>query len=382
MNRPILFLTAIDVERRAVLEHLTDRHDVTERGTRFLQARTVAGRHRAVLAQTGQGNAGSTLTAQQAIARFQPGVVVFSGIAGALQPHLNFADVVVADQITAFGGGLSEDDGFRARPRSWQVPHAEQQFARDLAESSAWKEHRPGQCGRVMVGHIASGEVVLNSRRSELAQQLERHHNDALAIEMEGAGVARAAHTNGVPFMIVRAISDRADGTKYTTDRGDTQRQAAEAAAAFAVLLGDGLAARRPEEPAGRPGRGQGDQMNQPIHQNVGGNAQVGNMVGVIHGNMVNGLHQEQAAQTVRAELEYLRGLLQQALDDGRLSSAEHRDAAQRLADAESVVPPEDPEQRGIALWTLRKLLEIVGGVADLGDYVNRIIASISRMAS
>ncbi|MBT0772926.1 5'-methylthioadenosine/S-adenosylhomocysteine nucleosidase [Kineosporia sp. J2-2] len=388
MNRPILFLTAVDVERRAVLEHLTDLRDVTVRGTRFIQGTTRRGRHTALLAQTGQGNAGASLTAQQAIARFTPAIVIFSGIAGALQPHLELGDVVVAEQITAFGGGLSEDDGFWARPRSWQVPHAEQQFARDLAEDAVWKETRPAYAGRVMVGHIASGEVVLNSRTSDIAQRLLQHHNDALAVEMEGAGVARAAHSNSVPFMVVRAISDRADGTKYTTDRGDAQRQAAATAAAFAVLLGDELARRRPDESrSGRPSHDQGDDMTQqPAQQNVQqtaqGNARVGNMVGFHHGKLIYGRDSDQAAAALNTELARLRRLLEGALAEGRISDAEHREASQHLADAESVVPPQDPQQQGAALWVLGKLLGIVGGVADLSDHVNRIITSVKGMTA
>ncbi|GAA3636162.1 hypothetical protein GCM10022223_63260 [Kineosporia mesophila] len=386
MNRPILFLTAIDVERRAVLEHLTDRRDVTDRGTRFVQGLTRRGRRRALLAQTGPGNTGASATAQLAIARFSPDLIIFSGIAGALQPHIELGDVVVADQITAYGGGLSQDEGFWSRPRSWQAPHAEQQFAQSLSEGALWQEHRPSPSGRVRFGHIVSGEVVLDSRTSDIAQRLLRQHNDALAIEMEGAGVARAAHTNSVPFMVVRGISDRADGTKYTTDKGDTQQQAASAAAAFAVLLAEELAARPISETATSTTvdqQGDSSMQHQPVvHQTIRDNNRIGNMVGISHGNLFFGKERDQAEESLRAELAQVRRLLEGALSDGRISADEHREAAQHLDDAAAMVPPKDSQQQGAALWVLGKLLGIVGGVADLSDHVGRIISSINRMTS
>lgn len=92
---------------------------------------------------------------------------------------------------------------------------------------------------------IAAGEIVLNSRDSALREQLDRHYNDADAIEMEGAGVAHAGHLNeSLPVLTIRGISDKADGEKRSADRAGWQAAAARNAAAFGVTLIDQLPPR------------------------------------------------------------------------------------------------------------------------------------------
>ena len=55
--------------------------------------------------------------------------------------------------------------------------------------------------------------------------------SDALCVEMQGAAVAQVCHLNGVPFVIVRVISDRADGTAP----GDFPRSVEEVAPTYTV---------------------------------------------------------------------------------------------------------------------------------------------------
>lgn len=79
---------------------------------------------------------------------------------------------------------------------------------------------------------------MLNSRRSGFAELLREGYNDAVAIEMESAGAAQAGHLNRkLPVLVVRGISDRADGTKDTLQDNVWQQVAAEHAAAFAITL-------------------------------------------------------------------------------------------------------------------------------------------------
>lgn len=91
---------------------------------------------------------------------------------------------------------------------------------------------------KVVCRPIAAGEVVLDSVDSSLAQMIKQTYGDAAAIEMEGAGVALAGQLNeSLPTIIVRGISDYADGHKENTDRDGWQQRAARNAAAFAVTL-------------------------------------------------------------------------------------------------------------------------------------------------
>ncbi|WP_394621408.1 hypothetical protein JNUCC0626_20600 [Lentzea sp. JNUCC 0626] len=258
----IVILTALAVEQEAVLEHLVDvREHRHVQGTLF-DVGTLVGRpdRQVALGVTGQGTLAAATLTERAIAEFSPAAVLFAGIAGALRDKLRIGDVVVATKVHAYHGGKSEDENFLARPRSWEISHELEQLARRVRRTRTWCEPLapPGEAEapEVHFEAIAAGDVVLNSRISPIANLLHHNYNDAVAIEMESAGFASAAHLAGrIGTATVRGISDHADGTKATTDAGGSQRLAARNAAAFAVAL----AAAVPDEttwvPAGKAPR-------------------------------------------------------------------------------------------------------------------------------
>jgi nucleoside phosphorylase len=91
---------------------------------------------------------------------------------------------------------------------------------------------------RVHFKPIAAGEVLLASRTAPTAERLHRVYNDAAAIEMESAGVSQASQFNrSLPTLIIRGISDRADGGKRAVDEAGWQPRAAAHAAAFTLAL-------------------------------------------------------------------------------------------------------------------------------------------------
>jgi len=235
-------LTAIPVERQAVREHLLDIDEHVHRaGTIFDVGHLPNGPWRVVLAQTGQGNPRAAALAERAISHYQPDLVMLIGVAGRLHTDLSLGDVVVAKKVYAIHGGKEDDAGFRPRPESWWPDHGHVQRAERLAESDRWQDALPDESrsgAKVVVRAIASGEVVLDSLESPYARMIKRHYGDAAAIEMEGAGVALAGQLNeSLPVIVLRGISDYADGQKETTDQTGGQLRAARNAAAFAVTL-------------------------------------------------------------------------------------------------------------------------------------------------
>jgi 8-oxo-dGTP diphosphatase len=240
------------------------------------------------LAVTGVGNQSAAVLAERAIAEFSPKAILFTGIAGALQPHLALGDVVVASHVYGYHGGTSEDDGLKARPRAWELSHRVRQVAEHLIRSGDWARRLPDDVRPpVRFGPIAAGEIVHYSATSGERQWLREHYNDAIAVEMEGAGTASAAHLNdSLPAILVRGISDYADSRKSAADRAGWQSRAAINAAAFAIELADCLAVELgglDEEPGGRSGENPGEAR----HGNFAmGNARVGVQAHTIHGGI------------------------------------------------------------------------------------------------
>ena len=240
----IVVLTALGVEQDAVLNHLTDVEEYEhDKGTLF-EVGTIIGypEHRVAVGITGAGTTTAAALTERARAEFEPAAMMFVGIAGGLRESLTIGDVIVATKVHSYQGGRSENDEFLVRPRSWELSHRLDQAARRLHRKKAWHHLLPEPDGptrpKVHFDPIAVGDVVLNATRSELARRIRSCYNDAVAVEMEGSGFAHAAAlSDNVPAVVIRGISDHADGMKASADRAGGQVAAARSAAAFAIAL-------------------------------------------------------------------------------------------------------------------------------------------------
>ncbi|MCK9895418.1 5'-methylthioadenosine/S-adenosylhomocysteine nucleosidase [Frankia sp. AgB32] len=263
----IAILTALSVEHDAVRELLVDVEERTSAGGTIFDVGRLATdpEVRIALGVTGTGALNAATLAERVMARFSPAAALFVGVAGGLRDWLEIGDVVVATKIHGYQAGRSEDSEFLVRPNAWLVSHELEQLARRLPRDGQWRSGLPSSPGEkapaVHFEAVAAGDVVLNSRISAEAERIRRSFNDAVAVEMESSGFAHACHLRGrVPTATIRAISDRADGTKSVTDGRGSQRLAAANAAAFAAALAtavvnrdephDGQETRSPNRPA------------------------------------------------------------------------------------------------------------------------------------
>jgi adenosylhomocysteine nucleosidase len=277
-DKTIVILTAMNLEYKAVQARLSDTTVETHpKGTRFEVGHLGNSDVRVALALAGKGNQPAAVTTERAVSHFNPVAVIFVGVAGALQPHLALGDVVVANPVYAYHGATSEDDRTTARPRTWELSHRAHQIAAHVERDAGWARQLPeGNEPRVHFGPVAAGEIALYSGTSDVRRWLREHYNDALAVEMEAAGVAQAGHLNdGLPAIMVRGISDFADDTKSATDGGGWQPQAVANAAAFATALAASLAAELDPPPGTADSQGGSPRSAGPSNS-IGDNAQVG----------------------------------------------------------------------------------------------------------
>lgn len=131
--------------------------------------------------------------------------VIFTGVAGGLHPDLRVGDMVVSTDcvqhdvdVTALGYAVGLIPGERP---TWDADPA----LRDLALQAA----ATLQDVRAVEGRVASGDQFVASR--EKGAWLRDTFGAACA-EMEGAAVAQACAKWGVPFVVIRSMSDTADG--------------------------------------------------------------------------------------------------------------------------------------------------------------------------
>ncbi len=156
-----------------------------------------------VIAYSKIGKVFASLTASTMIEKFGCNTLLFSGVAGGINPKLQIGDLIIADKlcqhdldITAFG----HPHGFVPGGKVFVETTKE---LRDMAIKVANENNL-----KVIEGTIATGDQFVHS--NERKQFIENTFN-ADALEMEGASVAVVCDALNVPFFILRAISDTAD---------------------------------------------------------------------------------------------------------------------------------------------------------------------------
>ena len=375
---PVVILTALDVEYAAVRRRLTQlRTHRHPRGTRFEVGRVQGTQCPVVLGLTGKGNGAAAVLSERAIQEFSPAAVLFVGVAGALWNGTPLGDVVMATQIYAYHGGTSQDDGLKARPRAWEVSHRISQLASHVSRSDDWagQVSPGGRAPKVHFGPIAAGEIVQNSRISREAKWIREHYNDALAVEMESAGVAQACHLSSAAAAVIRGISDMADGTKSTDGDSAWQPRAAANAAAFAVRLATELTTELEQDTM------QGGDSARDAKPGAVTNLAFGGQVGIQAGNVTGStvsfgtVPQASSSADLVAELAAIREQLIREHSSGSIDSTTYEAARTELETASKALASDTSDGRNAFVLALKRLRGIV---ADVTELVTRIVALLA----
>ncbi|WP_298080484.1 5'-methylthioadenosine/adenosylhomocysteine nucleosidase [uncultured Cardiobacterium sp.] len=159
-----------------------------------------------LLAQSGIGKVNAAITTTVLLEKFGAGCVINTGSAGGLQGGMKQGDVVVGIQTahhdadaTAFGYAIGQLPQMPARYEAdaGLIEHA----ARAAIAFDGAAIHR---------GLIVSGDQFIN--HPDKIARIRAHFPDALAVEMEAAAIAQTCYQFARPCVIIRALSDLADG--------------------------------------------------------------------------------------------------------------------------------------------------------------------------
>jgi nucleoside phosphorylase len=240
-KRQAVILTAIEVETRLVLNHLSSWQGNEEEvhGTTFLCG-TFMDWDVAVV-EVGPGNNQAAALATRALSHYKPEVALFVGIAGG-RKDVQIGDVVVATKVCGYEFGKEGEKGFEPRGDVMVSAHRIESRAKAMRQSDDWRKRlkieRPdGKGPNLLVAPIAAGEKVVATRQGEVERLLRRSYGDTVAVEMEGRGFLQAAHNaHGVDAGVVRGISDLLGG-KAKSDKQGGQELAADSASAVAFEL-------------------------------------------------------------------------------------------------------------------------------------------------
>ncbi|MFR5150778.1 MAG: 5'-methylthioadenosine/adenosylhomocysteine nucleosidase [Ruminococcus sp.] len=161
-----------------------------------------------VVVRSGIGKVNAGICAQILADVFSVDAIINTGIAGSLNKNINIGDIVLSTDVVQHD---MDATGFGYR--KGQIPqmpvfffNADDNLRRLAAE--VCKEVNPDI--QVFEGRIASGDQFVCDQdvKNRIVSEFS-----AYATEMEGAAIGQAAYLNEIPFLVVRAISDKADGS-------------------------------------------------------------------------------------------------------------------------------------------------------------------------
>ncbi|HOQ16599.1 MAG TPA: 5'-methylthioadenosine/adenosylhomocysteine nucleosidase [Defluviitaleaceae bacterium] len=159
-----------------------------------------------VIVQCGIGKVNAAVCTQALIDHFNVDYIINTGVAGGIYSQLEIGDIVISEDAVqhdfdtrAFGYPLGviprmEESFFRADDHLVQLAH---QSSKNLNLKA-----------NVYIGRIASGDQFISDVNEN--RRIWENFN-AYCTEMEGAAIAQTCYLNKIPFVIIRAISDKAD---------------------------------------------------------------------------------------------------------------------------------------------------------------------------
>lgn len=189
-----------------------------------------ASSHEVVTVFSRWGKVAAASTATTLIDRFGCELLIFTGVAGAASAEVQLGDIVIADRLVQHDVDASGTGYFKR----FEIPLLDEQIfdvdaslvdaatsaAKDFAQSlpspeisAALLESFGLSVPQVHRGLIASGDQFIN--REEYVAELSDLLGPIACVEMEGAAVAQVAFEHGVPLIVIRSISDRADGNAH-----------------------------------------------------------------------------------------------------------------------------------------------------------------------
>ena len=195
---------AMDEEVAQIKEKMTDVTVTSVAGMDFYQGKL--GGKDAVVVRSGIGKVNAGMCSQILADRFHISAIVNTGIAGSLRAEINIGDIVVstdAVQHDMDATGFGYEPG--VIPRMETSTFIADEKLRKLAKECC---ERVNPDIHVFEGRVVSGDQFI-SDKAKKEFILNTFAGDCT--EMEGAAIAQAAYLNQIPFLIIRAISDKAD---------------------------------------------------------------------------------------------------------------------------------------------------------------------------
>ncbi|WP_029323731.1 5'-methylthioadenosine/adenosylhomocysteine nucleosidase [Butyrivibrio sp. AE3004] len=225
MKRKIGIIGAMEIEVDSLKKEITISRILSKAGMEFNEG--TLGNTDVVVVKSGICKVNAALCVQILVDDFEVTHIINTGAAGSLDAKIDIGDFVVSTDAvyhdvdaTVFGykkGEIPQTGRLEFPADKWMIEMIKK--AADTAKIS----------GKLWDGRVCSGDQFIseNSVKDKIKKEF-----DGLCTEMEGCGIAQACFLNEIPFVILRAISDKADGSDIM-DYPEFEKKAARDCAAL-----------------------------------------------------------------------------------------------------------------------------------------------------
>lgn len=197
----IALLAAMQPELKLIRDAVESPKIIDWHEREFITGRLLG--HDVVAVQTGVGKILAAAVTQRIIDQFNPDYIIMSGIGGSINPDLRRGDLVI--------GVESVQHDFDATVfgfKRGQIPYTDYNVIPSdpnlVEKAMSWKE--PVKKGRILTGD----QFIAGSHKPEYSYLRDELKGDI--VEMEGSAAGLTALINKIPFLLIRAVSDNADG--------------------------------------------------------------------------------------------------------------------------------------------------------------------------
>lgn len=197
---------AMDVEVATLRDKVAGKKVTAKAGMEFCEG--TIGSTEVVVVKSGIGKVNAALCVQILVDDYHVTHVMNTGVAGSLNAEINIGDIVVSTDamyhdvdVTIFGYQRGEV------PQMGVASFKADETLRQLAVKAV---HEAAQGVTAYEGRVVSGDQFIADRARNQEIGAAFHGQ---CCEMEGCAIAQAAYVNHIPFVIIRAISDKADGS-------------------------------------------------------------------------------------------------------------------------------------------------------------------------
>ncbi len=192
----IAIVVAMDKELSLLLEQLNNLEHKESDGLRYHIGRI--GNNDILVSKCGIGKINAALNVQKFIDIFHPDLVINTGVAGGAGTRMQIGQLLVATEAAYHDTWCGFDS------KEGQADGCPERFAADTGLIEKAKETLDPN--EVKYGLICTGDRFIDS--PEEVARINGIYPDVMAVDMESAAIAHACHRNGVPFNVMRVVSD------------------------------------------------------------------------------------------------------------------------------------------------------------------------------